>query len=79
MVKESTHQCRKYKRFSFDPRVGKIPLHRKWQSTPVFLSGESHGQRSLAGYSPWCHKELDTTENTYILLSVLQHMKNNVH
>ena len=30
--------------------------------TPVFLSGESHGQRSLAGYSPWGHKELDTTE-----------------
>ena len=35
---------------------------RKWQPTPVFLPGESHGQRSLAGYSPWSHKELDTTE-----------------
>ena len=35
---------------------------RGWQSTPVFLPGESHGQRSLAGYSPWGHKELDTTE-----------------
>ena len=32
---------------------------RGWQSTPVFLPGESHGQRSLAGYSPWGHKELD--------------------
>ena len=32
------------------------------QPTPVFLSGESHGQRSLAGYSPWGHKESDTTE-----------------
>jgi len=30
--------------------------------TPVFLSGESHGQRSLVGYSPWGHKELDMTE-----------------
>ena len=35
---------------------------RKWQPTPVFLSGESHGQRNLAGYSPWGRKELDTTE-----------------
>ena len=36
---------------------------RKWQPTPVFLPGESHGQRSLAGYSPWGHKESDTTEH----------------
>ena len=35
---------------------------RKWQPTSVSLSGQSHGQSSLAGYSPWCHKELDTTE-----------------
>ena len=35
----------------FDPRVGKIPWWRAWQPTPVFLPGESHGQRSLAGYS----------------------------
>ena len=37
---------------------------REWQPTPVFLPGESHGQRSLAGYSPWGAKELDTTEVT---------------
>ena len=37
----------------FDPWVGKIPQRREWQHTPVFLSGEIHGQRSLAGYSPW--------------------------
>ena len=43
-------------------RVRKIPWRRKWQPTPVFLPGESHGQRSLAGYSPWGHKELDMTE-----------------
>ena len=42
--------------------VGKIPWRRKWQPTPVFLPGESHGQRSLAGYSPQGHKESDTTE-----------------
>ena len=47
----------------FNPRVGKIPWSRKWQPTPVFLPGESHGQRRLAGYSPWGHTEsLDTTE-----------------
>ena len=37
---------------------------RAWQATPVFLPGESHGQRSLEGYSPQGHKELDMTEAT---------------
>ena len=46
----------------FDPWVGKIPWRRKRRPTPVFLPGEFHGQRSLAGYSPWGCKELDTTE-----------------
>ena len=46
----------------FDPWVGKIPWGRAWQPTPVFLSGEPLGQRSLVGYSPQGHKELDTTE-----------------
>ena len=44
--------------------VGKIPWRRAWQSTPVILPGESHGQRNLAGYSPWGLKESDTTEAT---------------
>ena len=44
----------------FDPWVGKIPWRRAWQPTLVFLLGESHGQRSLAGYSPWGLKESDT-------------------
>ena len=39
-----------------------VPWRRKWQPTPVFLPGEFHGQRSLAGYSPWGHKESDTIE-----------------
>ena len=38
------------------------PLEREWQPTPVFLSGKSHGSRSLADHSPWGCKELDTTE-----------------
>ena len=46
----------------FAPWVGKIPWRRKWQPTPVFLPGESHGRRSLVGYSPRGRKESDTTE-----------------
>ena len=42
--------------------VGKIPWRREWLFTPVFLSGEFHGQRSLASYSPWGCKESDVTE-----------------
>ena len=38
----------------------------KWQSTPVLLPGKSHGQRSLVNYSPWGHKELETTEQLTI-------------
>ena len=46
--KEPACQCRRHKRHRFDPWVGKIPWRRAWQSTSVFLPGESHGQRSLA-------------------------------
>ena len=42
--------------------LGKIPWRRKWQPTPVFLPGKSHGWWNLVGYSPWDHKELNTTE-----------------
>ena len=42
----------------------KIPLRREWQHTPIFLPGEFHGQRSLAGYSPWGSKESDTIERS---------------
>ena len=59
--KDSTWQCRRCRRCGFDPWVGKIPWRRKWQPTPVFLPGESHGQISLVGYSPLGHKESDTT------------------
>ena len=46
------------------PWVEKIPLRREWQPTPVFLPGESCGQRSLAGCRPWGRKESDTTVHT---------------
>ena len=51
--KEPTCQCWRHKRCWFDPWIGEIPWRRKWHPTPVFLLGESHGQRSLAGYSLW--------------------------
>ena len=51
-----------FRRQGFDPWVGKIPWSRKWQPIPVLLPGKSHGRRSLVGYSPWGHKELDTNE-----------------
>ena len=46
----------------FDPWIGKIPWRRKWQPIPVLLLGESHGGRSLVGYSPWGRKESDRTK-----------------
>ena len=52
MVKNLPANADRYKRLGFDPWVGKIPWRRKWQPTPVVLPGESHGQRSLVGYSP---------------------------
>ena len=51
-----------HRRRGFNPWVGKILQRRKWQPTPEFLPRGPHGQRSLAGYNPWDHKELDTTE-----------------
>ena len=52
------------KRHRFDPWVGKIPWRTAWQPIPVFLLGESHGQRRLGGYSPKGHKDSDMTEAT---------------
>ena len=46
----------------FDPWIRKICWRRKWQPTPGFLPGESHGQRSLVGYIPWDPNESGTTE-----------------
>ena len=50
MYKESSFQCRRHE---LSPWVRKIPWRRKWQPTPVFWPGKSHGQRSLVGYSLW--------------------------
>ena len=53
---------RRCKTCSCDPWVGRIPWRREWRPSPVFLPGDSHGQSSLAGYSPWGQEELDSTE-----------------
>ena len=58
-------------RCRFDLWVGKIPWSRAWQLTPIFLPGELRGQRSLAGYSPWGHKDLDTTEQVSLSIVLL--------
>ena len=70
--KEPICQCR---RCRLDPWVGKIPWRRKWQPTPVFLPGKSHGQRSLVGYSPWGSKELGTAK----WLSTCVHTHTHMH
>ena len=62
--KEPTYQSKRYKRLEIYPWVRKISWRKAWQPTPVFLPGESYGQRSLAGYSPWGQKQSDMTEAT---------------
>ena len=58
--KELACQCQRPKSYGLDPGIGRSG-GRVWQHTPAFLPGESHGQRSLAGCSPWVCKKLDTT------------------
>ena len=62
VVAQRLSVCLQCRRPRFDPWVGKIPWRRKWQPTPVFLPGESHGERRLLGYSPWGRKESNRTE-----------------
>ena len=63
--KAPAHQCRRCESHGFYPWIREIPWRRAWQSAPVFLPGESHGQKSLAGYSPWGGTESDMTEATW--------------
>ena len=63
------------RRSGFNPWAWEMPWRREWQPTPVFLPGESHGQRSLAGYSPQDNKESGTTERlTLSLFCFFQHL-----
>ena len=45
-----------------NPRIERVPWRRKWQPTPIFLSGEFHAQSILVGYSPWGREESNMTE-----------------
>ena len=65
--KESACKCRRPR---FDSWMEKIPRRRKWQPVSVFLSGESHGQRSLVGCRPWGREESDTTERLHFRFSL---------
>ena len=62
--KETTCQCRRHKKFGFNPWVGKISWRRAQQPTLVLKPGEYHEQRSLVGYGPRGFKESDMTEAT---------------
>ena len=62
MVKSPSANAGDLRDVGLIPRLGRSPWRRAWQSTPVFLPGESHGQRSLEGYSLQGLKESDTTE-----------------
>ena len=74
--KESACQCRRCKRCRFEPWVRKIPWRRKWQPAPVFLPGESHGQRSLVAMvhriekSRTRLKRLSTNIRVFIMLYI---------
>ena len=56
--KEPACQCMRQKRCGFNPWVSKIPWRRTWPPSPVLLPGESHGWRSLVGYTPWGCKDI---------------------
>ena len=64
MVKNPLANAGDVRDAGFDPWIRKIPWWRAWQPTPVFLPGESHGQKSLVGYGPQGCKESDVTEET---------------
>ena len=58
--------CLECGRPRFNPWLRKIPWRRKWQPTPGLLPGESHGGRSVVGYSPWGRKEWDSTKRLHL-------------
>ena len=65
LVAQMVKHLPKMQRPGFDAWVGKISCGRKWQSTPLFLPGKSHGRRNLVGYSSWGRKESNMTERLH--------------
>ena len=74
---DGKESCLQYRSSGFDPWVRKISWRMEWLSSSVFLLGEFHEQRSLAGYSPWGHKELDATEK--LILSLFSSIYTHTH
>ena len=75
-VKDKCLPVQETKETRFESWVKKIPWRRAWLPTPAFLPGESHGHRSLVGYSPWGRKESDTTKSDLALAYIhLQFLK----
>ena len=68
MVKDPPANAGDVRNLGFIPGLGRSPGGGQGHLLPVFLPGESHGQRNLAGYSPWGRKESDTTERLTLLL-----------
>ena len=73
--KEPACQCRRHERLRFDPWVRKILWRRAQPPTPVFLPGESHGQRSLVGYSPWGRKRVGHDWSNWACMNALQQLR----
>jgi len=69
--KEFSSQCRRCKKHKFNFWVGKIPWSRKQPPTLELLPEKFHGQRRLAGYDPWGHKESDMTKHLSTLLTII--------
>ena len=67
VVKNPPASASRWKRHRFNPWIRKMPWRRVQQPTPVFLPGESHGQKSLVDYSRWGRREMDTTEQVNTL------------
>ena len=68
--------CQQCRRPGLDPWVRKVPWRREWRSTPVFVPGESHGQRSFEGHSLCCHKESESDMTEWLTLSLFPQIKN---
>ena len=78
-VAQRINICLHCGRPGFNPGVGKISWRRKWQPTPIFLPGKSHGWRSLVGSSPWGCKESDTTEQLHFHSLLRRKVMTNLH